>query len=41
MFYSADEFSQLLRQVGYQEVSSKAFLGGMVGIHKAAKAAAR
>jgi len=38
MFYSADEFSQLLRQLGYQDVSSKTLLGGMVGFHKATKA---
>ncbi len=38
MFYSANEFSQLLRHLGYQEVSSKTLLGGMVGFHKAVKA---
>lgn len=37
MFYSADELSQLLRQVGFQTVSSKTLLGGMVGFHKAVK----
>ena len=40
MFYSADEFSQLLRHLGYQEVSSMTLLGGMVGFHKATKAPA-
>ncbi len=38
MFYSADEFSQLLEQLGYQNVSQKTLLGGMIGFHKAMKA---
>lgn len=38
MFYSADEFSQLLEQLGYQNVSKKTLLGGMVGFHRAMKA---
>ncbi len=37
MFYSADELSQLLRQVGFQDVSSKTLLVGMLGFHKAVK----
>ncbi len=37
MFYSADEFSHLLRDVGFQNVSSKTLLYGMVGFHKAVK----
>ena len=37
MFYSANELSQLLRHLDYQEVSSKTLLGGMVGFHKAVK----
>ena len=37
MFYSADELSQLFRQVGYREVSSETLLSGMVGFHKALK----
>lgn len=37
MFYSADELSQLFRQVGFQDVSSKTVLAGMVGFHKAVK----
>ena len=37
MFYSANELSQLLRHLGYQEVSNKTLLGGMVGFHKAVK----
>lgn len=38
MFYSANEFSQLLEQLGYQDVSQKTLLGGMIGFHKAMKA---
>jgi len=38
MFYSADELSQLLKQVGFQEVASKTLLSGMVGFHKGTKA---
>ena len=38
MFYSADELSQMLRQVGFQEVASKTLLGGMLGFHRATKA---
>jgi demethylmenaquinone methyltransferase/2-methoxy-6-polyprenyl-1,4-benzoquinol methylase len=37
MFYSADELSQLLRQVGFQDVSSKTIFVGMLGFHKAVK----
>jgi demethylmenaquinone methyltransferase/2-methoxy-6-polyprenyl-1,4-benzoquinol methylase len=37
LFYSAEELSQLLRHLGYENVSSKTLLGGMVGIHKAMK----
>ena len=37
MFYSAEEFSQLLHQLGYQEVKSKTLLSGMLGFHKATK----
>jgi demethylmenaquinone methyltransferase/2-methoxy-6-polyprenyl-1,4-benzoquinol methylase len=37
MFYSADELSQLLRQLGFERVSSKSVLGGMIGFHKAQK----
>lgn len=37
MFYSADELSQLLRELGYRGVISKTLLGGMVGFHKAVK----
>ncbi|NOY15628.1 MAG: class I SAM-dependent methyltransferase [Gammaproteobacteria bacterium] len=37
MFYSADEFSDLLRDVGFEEVSSQTLLGGMIGYHTAMK----
>ena len=37
MFYSADEFSQLLGEVGFQQVVSKPLLGGTIGFHKAHK----
>ena len=37
LFYSANEFSQLLRQVGFRQISSKTVFSGMVGFHKAVK----
>jgi demethylmenaquinone methyltransferase/2-methoxy-6-polyprenyl-1,4-benzoquinol methylase len=37
MFYSADEFSTLLRDVGFEQVASETLLGGMIGFHKAMK----
>jgi demethylmenaquinone methyltransferase/2-methoxy-6-polyprenyl-1,4-benzoquinol methylase len=37
MFYSASELSSLLVDLGFQQVSSKTVLGGMVGFHKAVK----
>jgi demethylmenaquinone methyltransferase / 2-methoxy-6-polyprenyl-1,4-benzoquinol methylase len=37
MFYSANELSNLLTYLGFQQVSSKTVLGGMVGFHKAVK----
>ncbi len=37
MFYSADEFSDLLRDVEFEEVSSQTLLGGMIGYHTAMK----
>ncbi len=36
-FYSADELSEMLKQVGYQEVSCKSVFMGMLGFHKAVK----
>jgi demethylmenaquinone methyltransferase / 2-methoxy-6-polyprenyl-1,4-benzoquinol methylase len=37
MFYSADEFSDLLRDVGFEEIASQTLLGGMIGNHRAMK----
>ena len=37
MFYSADELSEMLEQLGYQNVSSKTILGGTVGFHRSMK----
>ncbi len=37
MFYSADELSELLRDVGFEKVSSQTLLGGMIGYHRAMK----
>ncbi len=33
MFYSADELSELLAQVGFEGVSCQTLLGGMIGYH--------
>ncbi len=37
LFYSADELSQVLRELGYQDVYDKSLLAGMIGMHRAAK----
>ncbi len=37
MFYSADELSQVLRELGYREVAAKTVFSGMIGHHSAAK----
>ena len=37
MFYSADELSDLFRDVGFEAVSSQTLLGGMIGFHRAMK----
>lgn len=37
MFYSADELSDMLRDQGFEEVSSRILLGGMIGYHSAMK----
>jgi demethylmenaquinone methyltransferase / 2-methoxy-6-polyprenyl-1,4-benzoquinol methylase len=37
MFYSADELSGLLREIGYHDVRHKTLFGGMIGCHRAAK----
>lgn len=36
-FYSADEFDQMLHQVGFRQVTHKTVFGGMLGFHKAMK----
>ena len=37
MFYSADELSDLLRNVGFENVSSQTLMAGMIGYHRARK----
>jgi demethylmenaquinone methyltransferase/2-methoxy-6-polyprenyl-1,4-benzoquinol methylase len=37
MFYSADELSDLLREVGFREVTAKTVFSGMLGFHRAVK----
>jgi demethylmenaquinone methyltransferase/2-methoxy-6-polyprenyl-1,4-benzoquinol methylase len=37
MFYSADELSEVLRELGYCDVAAKTVLAGMIGCHRAAK----
>jgi len=37
LFYSADELSEMLGQLGYQQVTGKTILGGTVGFHKSMK----
>jgi len=37
MFYSADELSQVLRELGYCDVAAKGVFAGMIGCHRAAK----
>lgn len=37
MFYSADELSGMLRDVGYRDVSAKTVFAGMIGFHRATK----
>ncbi|MEJ2132043.1 MAG: class I SAM-dependent methyltransferase [Gammaproteobacteria bacterium] len=37
MFYSAEELSQLVQQIGYCDVSHKSLLAGMIGCHRMAK----
>jgi len=37
MFYSADELSDMLRDVGYRDVSAKTVFAGMIGFHRAMK----
>jgi demethylmenaquinone methyltransferase/2-methoxy-6-polyprenyl-1,4-benzoquinol methylase len=35
MFYSADELSDLLREVGFRDVTAKTVFSGMLGFHRA------
>jgi len=35
VFYSVDELSELLRQIGFVDVRGKGMLGGTIGFHKA------
>lgn len=37
MFYSADEFTDLLSNAGFEEISCQTLLGGMIGYHSAMK----
>jgi demethylmenaquinone methyltransferase/2-methoxy-6-polyprenyl-1,4-benzoquinol methylase len=37
MFYSAEELSEVLEDLGYVEVTSKTVLFGMLGFHRAVK----
>jgi demethylmenaquinone methyltransferase / 2-methoxy-6-polyprenyl-1,4-benzoquinol methylase len=37
MFYSAQELSDMLEDVGYQDVTAKTVLSGMLGFHRAVK----
>ena len=37
MFYSADELSDLFRDVGFEDVSNRILLGGMIGFHRSMK----
>jgi len=41
LFYSADELSQVLRELGYCDVGAKTVFAGMIGHHRAAKPLAR
>jgi demethylmenaquinone methyltransferase/2-methoxy-6-polyprenyl-1,4-benzoquinol methylase len=36
-FYSADELSELMRGLGFREVSAKSIFAGMIGCYRAAK----
>jgi demethylmenaquinone methyltransferase/2-methoxy-6-polyprenyl-1,4-benzoquinol methylase len=38
MFYSADELSGMLQDIGYRDVRSRTLLAGMIGFHRASKA---
>lgn len=40
LFYSADELSEVLRGLGFREVTAKTVLAGTIGFHRAVKPAA-
>lgn len=40
LFYSAEEFTELLTDVGYRNITHETLLGGMIGYHRAMKPAA-
>jgi demethylmenaquinone methyltransferase/2-methoxy-6-polyprenyl-1,4-benzoquinol methylase len=37
MFYSAEELSEVLRELGFERVGARTVLAGMIGFHRAAK----
>lgn len=37
MFYSAEELTELLQQLGFVDITDKTLLGGLLGFHRAAK----
>lgn len=37
MFYTAEEFSRLLADIGFADVKARTIFGGMIGIHRAIK----
>jgi len=37
MFYSVDELSEVLRTLGYRDITTRTIFGGMIGCHSAAK----
>jgi ubiquinone/menaquinone biosynthesis C-methylase UbiE len=37
MFYSTEELSGMLRELGYSNITSNSVLGGIVAFHKACK----
>lgn len=40
MFYTADELSEVMRDVGFRDVTARTLLSGMIGCHRAGKALA-
>ena len=39
MFYTAEQFSHLLGEIGFTDVEARTIFGGMIGIHRAVKPA--